>query len=77
MEGVGLTPWANHNIATYGLALRHENFGLILPLEDGLEGLFRFKSKYGDLFQPIEPRTKEDQELIAMLKQESEGYIHN
>ncbi|KAL7811055.1 hypothetical protein V8C26DRAFT_409075 [Trichoderma gracile] len=76
IQGVGWSPFANHSISSYELALRPENFDLILPLEDGIEGVLRFKSKYGE-FQPIEPRTEEDRALIAMLKQESEGYIHN
>jgi hypothetical protein len=76
IQGVGWSPFANHNIFSYELALRPENFGLILPLEDGIEGVLRFKPKYGE-FQPIEPRSEEDRALIAMLKQESEGYIYN
>ncbi|KAK1243122.1 hypothetical protein MKX07_003750 [Trichoderma sp. CBMAI-0711] len=76
IQGVGWSPFANHNIFSYELALRPENFGLILPLEDGIEGVLRFKPKHGE-FQPIEPRTEEDRALIAMLKQESEGYIYN
>ncbi|KAH0490188.1 hypothetical protein TgHK011_001668 [Trichoderma gracile] len=76
IQGVGWSPFANHSISSYELALRPENFDLILPLEDGIEGVLRFKSKCGE-FQPIEPRTEEDRALIAMLKQESEGYIHN
>ncbi|KAL7946422.1 hypothetical protein V8C42DRAFT_320575 [Trichoderma barbatum] len=76
-EGVGLSPMANHNSFVYELAVRPENFDLIQLLEDGLEGVLRFKPKCGGPFQPIEPRTEKDREHIAMLKLDSEGYIHN
>ncbi|PTB75400.1 hypothetical protein M440DRAFT_1459004 [Trichoderma longibrachiatum ATCC 18648] len=76
VQGVGWSPFANHSTSVYEIALRPENYGLILPLEDGIEGVLRFKPQYGK-FQPIEPRTEEDRALIATLKDESQGYIHN
>ncbi|KAL7814946.1 hypothetical protein V8C44DRAFT_324909 [Trichoderma aethiopicum] len=76
VQGVGWSPFANHSTSVYEIALHPENYGLILPLEDGIEGVLRFKPQHGK-FQPIEPRTEEGRALIATLKDESQGYIHN